>query len=147
MNVQWDEQRVWELIRGGNSCSQTVLLYFAETFGLTQDQAKGLAKAFEGGMFRGETCGSVSAAHMVLGLAFADWERSAFQTLLENWCSRFEERMCSRCCEDLLGINIQSQENLKEAWDSGRIMEVCPKTMLTAIELLVETLNEETPRS
>ncbi|MEG0764604.1 MAG: C-GCAxxG-C-C family protein, partial [Pseudoflavonifractor sp.] len=54
------------------NCAQAVLMPFAERCGLTRDQAETLGSNFGSGMHCGGTCGAVTGALMVLGLAGKD---------------------------------------------------------------------------
>ena len=51
------------------NCCQSVLLPFCDACGITREQAVALGAHFGGGMRHGGTCGAVTGAHMVLGLA------------------------------------------------------------------------------
>ena len=51
------------------NCCQSVLLPFCKLCGITEEQAVALGAHFGGGMRHGGTCGAVTGAHMVLGLA------------------------------------------------------------------------------
>ena len=54
----------------GYNCAQSVLLAFCEDYGLTKAQAACLSLPFGGGMGQmRETCGALTGAFMVLGLA------------------------------------------------------------------------------
>ncbi|MDO5302045.1 MAG: C-GCAxxG-C-C family protein [Tissierellia bacterium] len=68
------------------NCAQKVLGAFAEDFAIDPALADGIASAFGGGRFRGETCGCVVAANMVLGLAYGH-----DRELLKANSLRFEE--------------------------------------------------------
>ena len=53
----------------GYSCSQAVVSAYAEQFGLDHDTALRIAGGFGGGMGRrGEVCGALTGAFMVIGL-------------------------------------------------------------------------------
>ena len=55
----------------GYLCSQSVLMTYADLFYLDSETAARLAAAFGGGVARrGETCGAVNGAFMVLGLKY-----------------------------------------------------------------------------
>lgn len=62
------------------NCSQAVLGAFAEEYGLSEEQALHIALCFSAGMRKGEVCGAVSGAIMVLGLKYAN-EHNAFRTI------------------------------------------------------------------
>ena len=51
-------------------CSQSVLAAFAEECGITEEEALRLGSCFGGGMRKGEVCGAVTGALMVLGLLY-----------------------------------------------------------------------------
>ena len=52
-----------------HNCAQSVLLPFAEDFGLTEEQALRIAANFGSGMKMGAVCGAVTGGLMALGLA------------------------------------------------------------------------------
>ena len=54
------------------NCSQAVLGAYADDYGLTVDQAMKVAACFSGGVRKGEVCGAVSGAIMVIGLKYGD---------------------------------------------------------------------------
>lgn len=136
-------EKVMEIMGGGKNCSQTVLLYFAERFSLDKSMAEKISKAFESGMFKGDQCGAVSGALMVIGLAFSKESpdnRALLKEKTEEFKLEFKKRMGSTVCEDLLGINISTDENLKEAFESGKIANTCPNAVINAIEILESML-------
>ena len=51
-------------------CSQSIIAAFAEECGITEAQALKLGSCFGGGMRKGEVCGAVTGALMVLGLLY-----------------------------------------------------------------------------
>ncbi|MCR5128932.1 MAG: C-GCAxxG-C-C family protein [Lachnospiraceae bacterium] len=54
------------------NCSQAVLGAYADDYGLTEYQAMKVAACFSGGVRKGEVCGAVSGAIMVIGLKYGD---------------------------------------------------------------------------
>jgi hypothetical protein len=65
-----DVERATSMFAAGFSCSQSVLGAYAEQHGLPRELALGLADAFGGGLGGlGRTCGAVTGAIMVIGLA------------------------------------------------------------------------------
>ena len=61
-------ERAPELFEGGYLCSQSILMAYAPHFNLDLETAARLGASFGGG--RGETCGAVNGACVVLGLKF-----------------------------------------------------------------------------
>ena len=132
-------------LKEGLNCSQTLLLYFAERYGLDRRQAKAIAEAFGGGMAQGDICGAVTGAYMVLGLEYGsagEDSRSRMQEKVREFNHAFEEKMGSLQCEKLLGINISSDENFSRAMEEGLIERVCPQAIMAAIEILENMMGE-----
>ena len=63
--------------KNGFNCAQAVLAAFAEGFGLSEEMALKVATQFGGGARKGEMCGAVSGALMVLGLKFGHYHYNA----------------------------------------------------------------------
>jgi C_GCAxxG_C_C family probable redox protein len=131
----------------GFNCSQSVLAAFNTDFGLDQDLALRLAGGFGGGMGRrGETCGAVSGALMVLGLKYGavdpqdkDGKESAYQQV-RAFMERFAARHGALHCNDLLGVDIDTPDGLALARAEDRFKQRCPKFVGDAAEILEEFL-------
>ena len=93
----------------GIDCSQVVLRECAEKIGLSAEQACKIASPFGGGMFRGDTCGAVSGALLVLGLQYGHCRAG-----------------------DLGAKGCLAQK----AAASGQLFERCPVFVLDALEIL-----------
>ena len=77
------------------NCSQAVFTAFATEAGLDEELALKIATQFGGGARKGEMCGAVSGALMVLGLKYghchaekAEENRRAYQ-IAEDFMNRF----------------------------------------------------------
>lgn len=57
------------------NCSQAVLSTFAEELGISEELALKIGTEFGGGARRGELCGAVSGALMVLGLKYGHFHK------------------------------------------------------------------------
>lgn len=137
-----DKEVILKNLKDGYNCSQTVLMYFSEKYKVDLQTAAAIAKGFESGMFMAKTCGAVSGAYMVLGLAFANLTREQLQQKVNAFNEAFQSKMFSLKCEELLGVNINIGNHLQEAYDSGKIPSTCPKAVMTAIEILENMLVE-----
>lgn len=138
-----NKEKLQGFMEKGYSCSQTVLAYFAADYGLTTEIALKVAQGFEAGMYQGATCGSATGAYMVLGLAYGGSSKEAKAKVTEailEFNRGFEKAEGALACQDLLGINISSPENMKKAYEEGTIERVCPKAMTTAVEILEQML-------
>lgn len=85
------------------NCAQAVLVPFAETSGMTHEQAYAVAQGFGGGMRMGDVCGALTGAYMALGvLGLASDENLAEVT------SRMRARHGGMIdCADLLRANAE----------------------------------------
>ena len=93
----------------GYNCAQAVFCAFGDVTGLDRETAARLASSFGGGLGRlRETCGTVSAAAMVLGMAkgYSDPKsveaKQAHYRLVRDFARRFREAEGSIVCRELL---------------------------------------------
>lgn len=54
----------------GYTCSESVVMAFADRIGLAPETAARIACGFAGGMAQGKTCGAVTGAIMVIGMKY-----------------------------------------------------------------------------
>lgn len=138
------------LFLDGYLCSQSVLMTYADMFELNPETAARIAAPFGGGVARrGETCGAVSGAFMVIGLMYghtsADDHESKEKTYqgVEQFISQFQERNGSILCNQLLGLDISSPEGLQSAYDSQLFVSRCPKFVGDTMEILNQIIDIE----
>lgn len=136
-----------KLFQDGFSCSQAVLAAFSDKFGLTREQALSIATSFGAGMARtAGTCGAVTGALMVLGLAFgrirADDEDAREQNyeLVHDFMRQFRERNGSLVCRELLGYDIGTGEGRELIQNLNLAESHCQEFVRTAAEILVTML-------
>lgn len=122
-----------------NNCSQAILESYAPSFGITPEMAGKLATGFAGGMAAGHQCGAVTAAYMVLGLAYGPKERKVFGKM-EEFNREFKARHRELGCSQLLGIDMSTREGIKQAKRKGYFTTRCPEYVKTAGELLEKML-------
>ncbi|MBQ2695719.1 MAG: C_GCAxxG_C_C family protein [Clostridia bacterium] len=117
----------------GCNCAQAVLLAFAEDFDLSLEDAAKIALPFGGGMARGETCGALTGALMVLGLTESGSvpptpedkvkNREKTKKLAETFEEKYKTTLCREIlatpegkgkalCNDLVGYMASQLENL-----------------------------------
>jgi C_GCAxxG_C_C family probable redox protein len=131
----------------GFNCSQSVLAAFSENFGLEKKLALRVAGGFGGGMGRrGDTCGAVSGALMVLGLKYGaidpqdkDAKENAYQQV-KAFMKRFEALHGTVRCNDLLDADIGTADGLALARSENRFKQRCPQFVGDAAEILEEFL-------
>lgn len=122
------------------NCSQAVLSAFAGQFGLDEKTAIKIAAPFGGGLARrGEACGAVTGALMVLGLARATATpegKDEIYRLAQEFMRRFEEKHGTLLCRELIGYELSTPEGRQKAQDSGVTRTVCPAVVRDAAEIL-----------
>ncbi len=129
----------------GYACSQSVLLAFAQQFGLSPQLAARVAAPFGGGMARqGMTCGAVTGALMVLGLCYgspAPDEKVAKEELyrrVQHFMQVFAHRQGALECKALLNCDISTPEGRAYALDQGLFKTRCPALVTEAVSILQE---------
>ncbi|MBE7036157.1 MAG: C_GCAxxG_C_C family protein [Ruminococcaceae bacterium] len=99
----------------GFNCAQSVFLAFCEDFGVSKDLAATLSLPFGGGMGQmRETCGALTGAFMVLGLANKQneaptpQEKALCYEKVRSLAESFQAENSSMLCRELLAL---AQEN------------------------------------
>ena len=129
-------------------CSQSVLAAFADEVGLSEEQALKLGACFGGGMRRGEVCGAVTGALMVLGMLYGQYDKNDQESRMtankvnDEMMKRFKEKNGTYICNDLLGCDISTLQGAQYARDNDLFTEFCPKMVESAIEILEEIIAE-----
>ncbi|HET6303575.1 MAG TPA: C-GCAxxG-C-C family protein [Myxococcota bacterium] len=129
----------------GFTCAQSVLGGFADRYGLSREHAARLGCAFGGGVARtGQTCGAVSGALLVIGLAHgatAPGDHAAREktyAVASELGRRFRERHGSIACRELLGVDIGTPEGREAAIRSGLFKTLCPELVRHAAEIAAQ---------
>jgi C_GCAxxG_C_C family probable redox protein len=137
-----DIERAVELFKGGCACSQAVLGTYGPRFGLSEDMCVRVAAGFASGMRRGETCGAVTGALMVLGLAHCndscrkgEGRKDAYGTVVA-FSEKFEKRHGSLRCSDLLGCDMATPEGQRLATERGLFRTKCVELVHDAAEIV-----------
>lgn len=121
------------------NCSQAILENYAPAYGIKAELAGKLATGFAGGMTTGHECGAVTAAYMVLGLAYGPKEKKVFPKV-EAFNKEFLARHREIGCSQLLGVNMGTKEGMKEAQRKGYFKTRCPELVKSAGEILEKML-------
>lgn len=128
----------------GFNCSQAILGTYGPEYGLSALDALKVSCGFGGGMRRGDTCGAVTGALMVLGLRYGPKDvtetsaKNDVYSRVTEFCSRYEYRCDSVVCRKLLGCDISTEEGMKKARKNNLFKTVCPRMVETAAEILEE---------
>jgi C_GCAxxG_C_C family probable redox protein len=130
------------IFQSGFNCSQAILRAYGPDYGLSALDCLRVSCGFGGGMRRGDTCGAVAGALMVLGLRYGPQEvcdtsaKTDVYSKVTEFSSRFESRCGSIICRDLLGCDISTREGMKHARDDNLFETICPKMVQSAAEIL-----------
>jgi C_GCAxxG_C_C family probable redox protein len=137
-----DVDKAESLFRGGCACSQAVLGTYGPRFGLNEDDAMRVSAGFAGGMRMADTCGAVTGAFMVLGLAHcdekcraADGRKRAYEKVV-SFADEFRARHEALVCRELLGCDISTPEGARLATEQGLFRSKCPQLVRSAAELV-----------
>jgi len=136
--------------RGGSSCSQAVLLTYADYAGLDALTAHKLGTGFGGGMGRKQyTCGAVTGAVAVLSLRYGNTEISDVDAkkrtsgLVRDFLNAVEARLGSSDCRELLGVSTGTEEEHARAKELNVFEKVCPGCITVAAEELERIFADE----
>ena len=128
---------------GQTNCAQAVLSTYCEKFGLERSLALKLAQGFGGGMGRmGATCGAVTGAYMVIGLAQKMWDENPRQSLdrtyelVREFNQRFKALHGSVICKELISCDLSTSEGLAEARNKKIFTTVCPDFVSDSVKIL-----------
>lgn len=135
-------ERVDTLFMKGYNCSQTVFALFSESLGMDEATAAKVATGFGSGARKGNICGAVSGAMMVLGLAYGqedltdDAKKMQVYNKSDQFIERFEAQMGSIVCKELFGYDISIPEERAIIHEQQLIGKICPKAIKVAVEIL-----------
>lgn len=116
-SIEERTQKAIDFFEQGYNCSQSVLMAYANLYGIDQETATKFASSFGGGMGRlREVCGAVSGMFMVLGLHYPATDVTDKKAKIINYeavqrtAKEFKEELGSYICADLLKIKRQPEE-------------------------------------
>ena len=141
------KEKAERLIRQQYHCTQAIVGAFADNIGLDLKTALKISTCFGGGMRRGEVCGCLTGAVMVLGMVYGyydaqDKEREVRGTTkTEELVQRFSERMEGKlACKEILGLDLSRPEELAVIHEKNLMGKICPGVLSACIEILEELL-------
>ena len=109
------------------NCAQAVIATYADVMGITEQQAMNLGNAFGSGMGNMEgTCGALTGAAIIVGLATGDKLRS--RKVMTKIMTQFQERNGATQCKLLKGVG------------TGQVLRSCEDCVADASELLESEL-------
>jgi len=135
--------------RDGHNCAESVLMTFAEARGVRSDVIPRIATGFGGGIGRkGSVCGALSGSVMALGLKYGrdtkkEKERAENCAHKASECyTRFEKKLGSVLCYDLIEFDLSTPEGHKQFMESGLRETNCTKYIEAAMKILLDLTRE-----
>lgn len=131
----------------GITCSSAVFSAFAEDLGLDDMMARKIACGFGAGISRtGNICGAVSGAILVIGLKYGKTEKGddaatgKTRARTREFMEEFSKRNGSVNCAELLGYNLNNQDEYDEAAKANLFRTRCPAYVRDAADILERIL-------
>ncbi|MBD5549527.1 MAG: EAL domain-containing protein [Lachnospiraceae bacterium] len=141
------KERADQLLHQQYHCSQALFGAFAQDLGIDLKTALKISTCFGGGMRQGGTCGCITAAMLVLGMALGfhdslDRELEVYgNKKTTEFIHLFTKRMNGMVnCRDILGKDISKPEELALIRKEGLILQKCPRAINISIEILEDML-------
>ena len=145
-------QRANELFLAGYNCAQAVFCAFSDVTGYDVPTSARMSSSFGGGLGRlRETCGTVSAAALVLGIvkgydAPGDYEaKKRHYELVREFACRFTEKNGTIICRELLtraGLPAETGGTPEPRSEEFYRKRPCPALVCDAARILDEMLSE-----
>ena len=149
MNKSKEAKAVFE--RGFN-CAQSILYAHGKNYFKEDSSALKLASSFGAGIsYRGELCGAVSGALMIIGLnyGYSDLTMDVSEELVFNiskeFIESFEKQNGSVICNRLLNCDISSYEGLSHARQNGLFKNTCPRLVENSSIMLEAIIKKYSP--
>ncbi len=139
-----------ELWIQGYSCSECVVMAFADELGLDPDMAARISSGFgfSAGLGREKTCGVVTGAIMVIGLKYGaglkgeQYARDTCILVVQEFFTRFIARRTSVLCKKIHMTYGQGSEKVRHLRGEKAF---CAKVTKDAVEILEEMFREDAP--
>ncbi len=132
----------------GFMCSESIVMSYAEEFGIAPEIAASISGGFAGGMAQGKTCGAVTGAIMVIGLKYGarlkrdQYSKDLCFQITQEFSHRFIKRQKTLECSEILiknNINPKNPEEMRSLRDK----KICHKIVIDSAAILEEILSEE----
>jgi C_GCAxxG_C_C family probable redox protein len=137
------QEKAAEVFYSGSNCAQAVLEVFAERVNIDRKTAFRLTIGFGSGIARmQETCGAITGAAMVIGLAIGEEDgdqsgcKEKVYTLIREFVEKFKEKNGTIKCRELLQCDVNTEEGIYY-YDVNELHEkVCTRCIMDAVEIL-----------
>ena len=143
-------KRAVDFFDEGYACAVSILSVYAEQFELQEKDVVKIASCFGAGMGRlRKTCGALTGATMVIGMAFGNSDPKDMKTKLDAYekvrelFQKFEEKYNTSDCIELLKVKC-TDEQIKNRYHHKLI---CREVIETTQQLLDGILEEHSTTS
>ncbi len=142
------KEKALKIFSCGFNCAQAVLSAFCEELGCDKELALKIGAGFGGGMRKGEVCGAVTGAIMVLGLKYGHYEegdterKEKVHALTREFISHFEKKNGTIICKQLLRHDLSNPEEYQLLAEQGAFTMMCPQFVQDAVDILESLLKE-----
>ena len=127
----------------GLNCAQSILFTYGKEYFKENSSAFKLASGFGAGIsYRGEMCGAVSGALMIIGLNYGctdltvDASKESLYKISKEFIEIFNKQNGSVLCNKLIDCEINTPEGLQYARQKDLFNNICPKLVENASEVL-----------
>nr|WP_321484882.1 C-GCAxxG-C-C family protein [uncultured Draconibacterium sp.] len=137
-----------ELFLQDYNCAQSVLLAYSDVLQIDKETAINLSCGFGGGMSRlQETCGAVSAAYMIFGLANADLKDNPEKvaktyTMVQTFHKQFTQLRGTTVCKTLISCDLNTEDGQKYFKANNLKADVCEGCIRDSVKLINEIIRE-----
>jgi C_GCAxxG_C_C family probable redox protein len=126
------------------NCAQAVFSTYCGQLGVGKvdyDTCLKIASTFGGGIAQtGNVCGALTGALMTLGLKYGSEKWEEVNQMASNLLDGFKSRNGSVICRELIDHDLLTDEDLKQAFETGAFKN-CPKFVEDASILLEKLLS------
>ena len=138
-----NSEKAVEIFDSGFNCAQAVISMYTEKYKLDIEQALRLSCGFGAGMARmQETCGAVTGAIMIIGLAVGEKRpdltdrKEEVYAIISEFIKQFKDKNNSIKCSELLKCDVNTEEG-RYFYDVNELHDkVCMKCIKDAVEIL-----------
>lgn len=128
----------------GYNCSQAVALAFLDLLDIPKETLLAAVQPLGGGLARlRETCGTVSAAAVVLGLRFPEKSKAEIYSLVREFAEHFRAENGSINCGELLtgaGVRAEKGGEPEQRTPEYYKKRPCPALVFSSAQILEELL-------
>ncbi|THB66806.1 MAG: C_GCAxxG_C_C family protein [Gammaproteobacteria bacterium] len=131
-----------ERFDSGYACSQAIITCFCNEYDLNEADALKLSAGFAAGMQISETCGVITGAIMVLGIATCGEDcnnrdgRSKLYERINEFCEEFKRQNEFFDCSSLLGCDLSTEEGRQIAVNNNLFNMKCSSFVESGARIL-----------